>query len=85
MEITWHPKALEDYKSFNAKTRNRISRMIKEIIEMGPLTGTGKPEALKWELEGLYSRRITKKDRLLYRILNDELQIVACRNHYDDH
>ena len=63
----------------------KVAIKLKEIIEMGPLTGTGKPEALKWELEGLYSRRITKKDRLLYRILNDELQIVACRNHYDDH
>ena len=84
MEITWHPDALEDYNASNAKTKDRIIRLIEEIIEMGPLTGAGKPEALKWELEGSYSRRINKKDRLLYRIQNDNLYILACRHHYYD-
>ena len=84
MEISWYPDALEDFMKSNAKIKQRISRLIEEIIVMGPLSGTGKPEILKWETEGMYSRRVTGKDRLVYCIRKDELIIVACRNHYDD-
>lgn len=87
MEILWSPEALEDYNAWRAsdtKTCIRINRLLQEIIELGPLTGTGHPERLKWELTGIYSRRINKKDRLLYRLQNGKLEIISCRTHYDD-
>ena len=87
MHIFWYPEAYEDYIAWCAsdeKTCNRIKRFIEEITVFGPLTGTGKPERLRGDLSGVYSRRINRKDRLLYRIVNDRLEIIACRSHYND-
>ena len=51
----------------------------------GPLEGERKPELLKGNLSGFYSRRINEKDRLIYRILeNDVIEIYSCRDHYKD-
>ena len=46
--------------------------------------GIGKPEPLTGDLAGFWSRRINEKDRLVYRIAGDEIQILACRYHYHD-
>ena len=50
-----------------------------------PRTGTGKPERLKHLGGEIWSRRITEKDRLVYEISADVINIIACRFHYDDH
>lgn len=59
----------------------RINKLIQESLKT-PQYGTGKPEPLKWELKGCWSRRIDQEHRLVYRVQDDILQILACRTHY---
>ena len=61
----------------------KISALIKEIIRT-PFTGTGKPEPLRGDLGGFWSRRITGKHRLVYKVEQDLLIIASCKSHYDD-
>lgn len=63
------------------KTALRIVKLIKEI-QRTPFTGTGKPEPLKHELQGCWSRRITQEHRLVYEVTEDKVRILACRYHY---
>jgi toxin YoeB len=69
MEIIYSLKALEDIsywkKQGNKAVQEKISALLEDIIKH-PFTGIGKPEALKYELSGLWSRRITRTDRLVY-------------------
>lgn len=60
----------------------RINMLVKDIERNGAETGIGKPEPLKENLNGYWSRRIDEKNRLVYKIENDELQIISCRKHY---
>lgn len=65
------------------RTLKRINELIKDIDRNGALTGIGKPEALKDNLQGLFSRRIDEVNRLVYRISEDGvIEIVMCRRHY---
>lgn len=59
----------------------KIMSLVKEIHK-NPFLGTGKPEPLKHELSGCWSRRITKEHRIVYQVLEDKIRIVACRFHY---
>jgi toxin YoeB len=59
----------------------RIIRLIREV-QREPFTGTGKPEPLKHEFKGCWSRRIDREHRLVYEILPDKIRILACRYHY---
>ena len=59
----------------------RIVSLIKEI-EREPFTGIGKPEPLKHEFVGCWSRRIDKEHRLVYQVTDDKIRILACRYHY---
>ena len=59
-----------------------INELIKEI-QRTPFEGKGKPEALKYDLAGLWSRRIDKEHRLVYQVKDNELIIISCRYHYD--
>jgi toxin YoeB len=63
------------------KTALRIVKLIKEI-QRTPLEGTGKPEPLKHELQGCWSRRITQEHRLIYEVSETKVRILACRYHY---
>jgi len=70
------------YWQKNDKRRiNKINGLIKECLRT-PFEGTGKPEALKGELQGYWSRRIDNVNRLVYKYDNDILYIIACRFHY---
>jgi len=61
---------------------NRISLLIKSIEE-NPFDGIGKPEALKYNLTGCWSRRITKEHRLVYRMMRDnKIEVISLRFHY---
>ncbi len=65
------------------RTLKRINELIKDIDRNGALTGIGKPEALKDNLQGLFSRRIDEVNRLVYRISEDGvIEIVMYRGHY---
>ena len=84
--IIFSPEAFEDYKYWitqDKKTIKRINALIEDISRNGN-TGIGKPELLKNDYAGFYSRRIDEKNRLIYKVENDAIIIVACRTHYQD-
>ena len=84
MHKIWFDEALEDYQYWQVqdrKTLKRINGLIKDI-ERGNYDGIGKPEPLKGELSGFWSRRIDDTNRLIYRISNGCLEILSCRGHY---
>ena len=84
--ILFTPSAWADYiywQSQDKKTLKRINTLI-EAAAREPFTGIGKPEALRGDLTGFYSRRIDDVNRLVYKADDNALQIVACRYHYKD-
>jgi len=84
MKIIFTKKAWADYtywKGENIKISKRIDRLIDDICRH-PFDGLGKPEALRYELSGFWSRRIDDVHRLIYSATEDTVLIVACRYHY---
>lgn len=82
--IEWTMHAWEDYLYWqrqDRKTLKRINNLIKEC-QRTPFEGTGKPEALKANLSGFWSRRIDEKHRLVYEVTEKRISIVQCRFHY---
>lgn len=76
--------ALEDLAWWIQQDRGkalRIVNLIKEVMR-DPIKGIGKPEPLKHELRGCWSRRIDQEHRLVYQITDDKIRIIACRYHY---
>lgn len=71
------------WQTEDKKTLKRINELLKDIERNGN-AGMGKPEPLSGDLSGFWSRRINDKDRLVYRICGEEIQILACRYHYGD-
>ncbi|ADG72642.1 Txe/YoeB family addiction module toxin [Brachyspira murdochii] len=85
MNKIFYDKAWEDYIYFqknDKKILQKINDLIKDIERNGLLIGIGKPERLKGELNGLYSRRINYEHRLVYYIEDNNLFIVGCKTHY---
>lgn len=86
MKIMFSKNSWEDYHSWQSKDKmilQKINLLIREI-QLSPNQGSGKPEPLKFDLEGLWSRRIDRKHRLVYCVVNDELLIYSCRYHSDN-
>ena len=86
MKIVFSKNAWEDYLSWQAEDKKilkKINELIKEI-QKNPHEGIGKPEPLKFNLKGLWSRRIDREHRLVYQTTDDEILIYSCRYHYDD-
>jgi toxin YoeB len=84
MKIVFMSDAWEDYlywKQHEKSTLQKINALIKEAMRT-PFEGTGKPEALKENLKGFWSRRINLEHRLIYRIEDDAIYILQCRYHY---
>lgn len=80
----WSAHAWEDYlywQTQDKKILKRINQLIKDIDRNG-YEGLGKPEPLKYELQGYWSRRIDDEHRLVYRIVENNIEIVSCRLHY---
>ena len=87
MNVTFSARAWSQYLSWqheDVKTARKINDLIKEC-QRTPFDGSGQPEALRNQLKGLWSRRIDQKNRLVYRVLAESVEIVQCRYHYDDH
>ena len=85
MKLIWSEKSWEDYlywQSHDKKLLKKINTLIKDI-KREPFDGLGKPEPLRYELAGCWSRRITDEHRLVYEIAENDLYIVSCRFHYD--
>jgi len=85
MRIIFSDNSWEDYTSWlneDHKILKRINELISEI-RRAPYEGKGKPEPLKYDLAGYWSRRIDREHRLIYRVRENEILIVGCRYHYD--
>ena len=85
MRISFSKNAWEEYISWqkeDVKILRKINALIKEI-QRTPFEGIGKPEPLKFDFSGFWSRRIDNTHRLIYRLIDQELQIYSCRFHYD--
>ena len=79
-ELSW-----EDYLFWQKNDKQklkRINELIKDISR-NPYEGIGKPEPLRFNYSGFWSRRINEELRLIYRVVDDEIQIAKCRFHYD--
>lgn len=85
-ELKWDFDAWEDYlywQSQDKKILKRINQLIKDM-RRDPFNGIGKPEPLKGNLTGLWSRRINERHRIVYLIENEALLIFSCKGHYND-
>ena len=83
--MAFYTKALDDFyewESTDKKVFRKIKDLIKEITRT-PFEGIEKPEPLKHELSGYWSRRITDEHRLVYKISDNTLYILSCKEHYN--
>lgn len=82
----WHEKAWNEYiywQTQDKKTLKRINDLIKDICRQ-PYTGIGKPEPLRGDKQGYWSRRIDESNRIVYKVESDQVVIVQCKGHYDN-
>ena len=89
MRLVWQERAWKDYlywQEHDPKMLTRINALLRDISrgadDGDPYSGIGKPEAMKHGLHGFWSRRITAEHRLVYKVVEDEVRIAACRLHY---
>ncbi|MEE8342643.1 MAG: Txe/YoeB family addiction module toxin [Gammaproteobacteria bacterium] len=78
---TW--AVYEELRQKDKKLHKTLRRLLKEMLRDDPSTGTGKPEPLKHNLAGLWSRRISQKDRVIYKYDSKYIYIFAIGGHYD--
>ncbi len=78
---TW--AVYEELRQKDKKRHKTLCRLLKEMLRDDPRTGTGKPEPLKHNLAGLWSRRISQKDRVIYKYDRKYIYIFAIGGHYD--
>jgi toxin YoeB len=86
MKLTFTEAGWDDYLWFqdtDKKLLKRINLLIKDTLR-NPFEGIGKPEPLKANLSGYWSRRINTEHRLVYEVLEDSVLVVSCRFHYQD-
>ena len=84
MKLIWSDKSWNEYlywQTQDKKILKKINTLIKDI-KIDPSDGLGKPEQLKHELVGCWSRRITDEHRLVYEVSDCSISIVSCRYHY---
>ncbi len=84
MTLSWDSNAWDDYLYWQQTDKaaiKRINMLIKECLRT-PFDGIGKPEALKANYSGYWSRRITDEHRLVYKVFEDRIHVVQCRFHY---
>ncbi|MDC9729136.1 MAG: Txe/YoeB family addiction module toxin [Methyloprofundus sp.] len=79
---TW--EAYEQLREKDSKLHRSLCKVLKEMLRSDPATGLGKPELLKHNLSGLWSKRISQKDRLIYRFDDEYIYIFAISGHYND-
>lgn len=84
MKLTFHEDGWSDYLHWQLTDKQMLKKLnglIKECLRT-PFSGTGKPEPLKGEFAGWWSRRINQEHRLIYRMTDQGLEIAQCRYHY---
>ena len=82
--LEFDPAAFEDLAWWVKNDRKQALKIIKLVqeVQRDPFQGIGKPEKLKHDLSGCWSRRINQEHRLVYQVLEDRIRIIACRYHY---
>jgi len=83
-KLQWDSDAWEDYVYWqfqDKKTLKRINLLLKDMLR-SPFEGIGKPEPLKGNLSGFWSRRINEDNRIVYAVDDEAITIIECRNHY---
>ena len=84
MNLLFTDEAWDDYcywQQYDKKLLKKINNLLKEI-KRTPYEGTGKPEPLRYELQGCWSRRINSEHRLVYEVFDEQINVIACRFHY---
>ena len=84
MQVTFSPQAKEDFDNW-LKTNKSVAKKIVQLIEaikQNPFKGIGKPESLKHQLSGYWSRRINKEHRLVYSVSENTVFILSAQGHY---
>ncbi len=83
--IELSPVAIDDLAKLSASDRSLVAKAFALMTEAArtPFTGIGKPEPLKGDLRGYWSRRINAEHRLVYEVSEDRIRVVACRGHYE--
>ena len=84
---SFHGQAWADYEYWQAqdkKTLKKINKLIRDI-KRDPFNGIGHPEPLKHDLQGWWSREIDSKNRIIYKLAGNIIEILQCKDHYDDH
>ena len=84
MNVTFTPTALDDLRYWLKTDKRQAERILTllEEIRRTPFDGTGKPEPLRFQLAGCWSRRIDREHRLVYQVEENEIVVIACRYHY---
>lgn len=83
MELSWDKNAWEDYmfwQSIDKNSLKRVNELLKETLRT-PFEGKGKPEALKGNLTGYWSKRINAEHRFVYKVFENSIHIISCRYH----
>lgn len=80
---TW--EAYETLRQKDKKQHEQLCQLLKDLLRNDPRYGLGRPEPLKHQLAGLWSRRLSQKDRLIYHFDEHNIYIFAIGGHYDDH
>ncbi len=86
--LIFEGKTWLEYEQLREKDKNlhrALCKVLKEMLRADPSSGLGKPEPLKHNLSGLWSKRISQKDRLIYKYDDEYIYIFAIGGHYNDH
>lgn len=86
MRIVWHEKAWDEYlywQKYDKRMLKCVNDLLQDTVRNGH-EGIGKPERLKGNLSGYYSKRIDGKNRLVYQITADGLEVISCKGHYSE-
>jgi toxin YoeB len=84
MNIAFTSEAFESFHEWAVTDKKIFKKLVELITDINrePFAGLGKPEPLKYDFTGCWSRRITEKHRLVYLVENDTIKIVSCKYHY---
>jgi toxin YoeB len=84
MNVTFTPTALDDFRYWLKTDKRQVDRILAllEEIRRTPFDGTGKPEPLRFQLAGCWSRRIDREHRIVYQVEENQIVVIACRYHY---
>ena len=85
MRLTWNEEGWEDLESWFGDYRmlKRINLILNDI-RRSPFSGIGRPEELKYDMSGWWSREIDGKNRIVYKVEENAIRIARCRGHYND-